>query len=167
MFLFVCVTEGVGSSYLESFLRLSARVCVSVWSWFTHIMYLASVLNAKHPCRWETSHCVVGIHFTCLRVCVCVGVSTLVVRLLMRSYRHVQGFWSLPVCVMYVCLALLSAAVSKCTNWIKSNCDVFKQLLTPVVQVGKAISLSIRFTLVDTQKNKAKEWKRENRKPAR
>lgn len=57
------------------------------------------------------------------------------------------------LCVLSdACLPLLSAAVSMCTNSIKSNCDVFRQLLTPVVQVGKAISLTIRFTAVDTQK---------------
>lgn len=51
-------------------------------------------------------------------------------------------------------LFVLSAAVSKCTNWIKSNFDVFGQLMTPVVQVDKAISGCVRFTAVDIEKQR-------------
>lgn len=37
-------------------------------------------------------------------------------------------------------LCVRALCVSKCTNWIKGNCDVFRQLLTPVVGMGRAIS---------------------------
>lgn len=67
-------------------------------------------------------------------------------------------------CALCHC-SLLSAVVSKSTNCIKSNCDVFRQLLTHVVHVGKAISLSIRYSPADTQKKyKAKHVKPENRR---
>lgn len=59
------------------------------------------------------------------------------------------------MCVICVCVCPCSAAHSNCTNSIKSNCDVFRQMLTPVVQVGKPISLNMRFTPVDTQKKQS------------
>lgn len=57
-------------------------------------------------------------------------------------------------------LPVLGAAVSQCTNWIKSNFDVFRQLMTPVVQVDKAISWCIRNTAVDIERSNG--WKLES-----
>lgn len=71
-----------------------------------------------------------------------------------------RAFLCMCLCV---CMAWLSIhRVPKCTNWIKGNCDVFRQLLTSVVGVGKAIILAIRFTLVDTQNTKERVGEQES-----
>lgn len=57
-----------------------------------------------------------------------------------HTFRRVASWWGEDSSYLFA-FGLAQHSNIKCTNWIKSNCDVFRQRLTSVVQVGKAISL--------------------------
>lgn len=112
-------------------------VCVSV-SHRTTLCYCfgckADVIGASGNVGVESVS-----HSEILPVCVCVST---VAAACVSAHKDRSCISTAPLaCARGTCACVFGwFGAAKFTNSIKSNCDVFRQLLTPVVQMGKAIN---------------------------